>query len=294
MEINDENTDLPKNIENLEPRYFRTHQIVADISKNMNKIFASFALCHEHYYKSDNEEWVRGWFEITEEKLKYSAFAPLIYGAKGIIWFTYDTPCNPKNNNCLTDTLTGWVDKDAILDYKGNKTEKYEQVKNINAQLKAMGPVLIKLNWLETVHGSDINNFDINHTISVWLENNLPTVNDATPVLSDIGIINPSGAPFENEKNIAVGIFNESQGADYLLVFNKDLFGFRSIILEFEKVYNSYEFDYSSSTWVNQEVAITQLEIENIEPAGIKMIKLIEPELDPLCIDYGIYHGIIK
>jgi Beta-galactosidase len=70
----------------------------------------------------------------TDYQLYFSAFCPIAYGAKGIIYFTYET---------IPEKYGGKFG-DAIIDKNGNPTRKYQTVKNIDEYIsKVIGPVVM-------------------------------------------------------------------------------------------------------------------------------------------------------
>lgn len=77
----------------------------------------------------------------NKDELRYSAYTILAYGIKNPVWFCYWTP---------NETFT-----DCIIDPKGNKTDLYEYVKEINWEMKQLGPTLIHLNAEEVYHTGD-------------------------------------------------------------------------------------------------------------------------------------------
>ncbi len=70
----------------------------------------------------------------TEGQLRWQIYATLAHGAKGVLWFCYYTPTSgefPKGG--------------AIIGRDDRPTRHYEQAKRINAELKLLGPTLMKL-----------------------------------------------------------------------------------------------------------------------------------------------------
>jgi hypothetical protein len=70
----------------------------------------------------------------TESQLRWQIFASVAYGAKGVLYFCYDTPDGgefPKGGG--------------ILARDGTKTRHYEHAKRLNAELRALGPTLMQL-----------------------------------------------------------------------------------------------------------------------------------------------------
>jgi hypothetical protein len=67
---------------------------------------------------------------LTEPELRFEAMQTLAFGARGLVWFTYWSPQG-------IDTGTTWTQ--AMIDEKGNRTEHYEMVRTINADVLAIG-----------------------------------------------------------------------------------------------------------------------------------------------------------
>jgi hypothetical protein len=70
----------------------------------------------------------------TEAQLRWQIYTSLAYGARGVIYFCYQTPQGaefPKGG--------------AILTRDGRRTRHYDEARRINAALMSLGPVLLKL-----------------------------------------------------------------------------------------------------------------------------------------------------
>jgi hypothetical protein len=70
----------------------------------------------------------------TEADLRWQVYTSLAYGARGILYFTYWTPHD--------DT---WRFHNGILDEQGRRTDHYQAVQRINAELNALAPTLVQL-----------------------------------------------------------------------------------------------------------------------------------------------------
>ena len=73
-------------------------------------------------------------YDPTEAQLRWQIFTSLAYGAKGVLYFCYWTPKGrefPKGG--------------AIITAEGRRTRHYDQSARINAAVKNLGPVLMKL-----------------------------------------------------------------------------------------------------------------------------------------------------
>ncbi len=76
-----------------------------------------------------------------ENDLRWNVYTALAYGIKNIQWFTWWTPTGGR------EPFT-----DAVIDPEGKKTDLYELVKNFNAQVKTLGPVLMTLDAVAVYH----------------------------------------------------------------------------------------------------------------------------------------------
>jgi hypothetical protein len=76
----------------------------------------------------------------TEAQLRWQIYASVAYGAKGVLYFCYYTPGGGEFPKGV-----------AIITRDGRKTQHYEQAKRLNAELKRLGPTLMKLTSTRTV-----------------------------------------------------------------------------------------------------------------------------------------------
>jgi hypothetical protein len=77
----------------------------------------------------------------TEAQLRWQIYTSLAYGARGVMYFCYYTPAGaefPKGG--------------AIIQRDGRRTRHYYEAQRINAELKALGPILMKLSSTAVVH----------------------------------------------------------------------------------------------------------------------------------------------
>lgn len=121
------------------PDFYENIDIIRNSALKYNIPFWGFALVIPHMaYRNP-----------TEGEIYWQIYSLLAYGAKGILYFTYWTP-NPKTDGDY------WMSPYAIIDPDGKRTEHYEQVKKLNAGIKVMGPILLKLNSESVYHTGDI------------------------------------------------------------------------------------------------------------------------------------------
>jgi hypothetical protein len=86
-----------------------------------------------------------GYRNPTDEDLRWQVNTALAYGYKAILYFTYWTPHDEY-----------WNFRHAIVNEDGTRTEHFNQIKRINAELKVLGPVLVKLRSTGTYHAGEI------------------------------------------------------------------------------------------------------------------------------------------
>jgi hypothetical protein len=150
------------------------------------------------------------WLYPTEEILRYQVSALLIYGAKSIGWFVYER---------------AWSD----LNYQNSPEEDdalRNDIKTINLELKNMGPVLLELEWIDTVHGSDLDPF-----VEIKKEDEeafrLHKINKDTPYFhrSVEEAIAVASIPDVKAEEFAIGIFKREKAVNpYLGIMNKNVF----------------------------------------------------------------------
>ncbi len=117
------------------PDYFENLEVVSRVCRERNLPFVQ-VICsvpHGMYRPQD------------EADIRWQVYTTLAYGAKGIIYFTYTTPRDD-----------GWGYKDAILNGKGEKTERYGYVQRMNRKLNALAPWMVKLQGVAVAHSAPI------------------------------------------------------------------------------------------------------------------------------------------
>lgn len=81
----------------------------------------------------------------TEAQIRWQIFASIAYGAKGVLYFCFWTPGKGAAGS-------GEFPKGgAILTAEGLKTRHYEEARRINAEVKNLGPTLMKLTSLRVL-----------------------------------------------------------------------------------------------------------------------------------------------
>ena len=77
--------------------------------------------------------------EPTEGHLRFQLYSDLVYGAKGLQYFTY---CRPRNKGF----------KGSLIDRQGNRRDIWNLAAKINGEIQNMGPVLLSLTSTEVFH----------------------------------------------------------------------------------------------------------------------------------------------
>lgn len=148
--------------------------------------------------------------DVTEADLRWQVNTALAYGARGVMYFTYETP-----------QLPDWMQYDALIDAKGKQTAKYDIAKRINGELKKLGPTLMGL-----------------HSVAVYHTGAIP---DACKLLPEGGLIKGiEGGEF------VIGQFYSDDGARYAMIVNKSLTQPAKALVEFSQEVALYRVDPSS------------------------------------------------
>jgi|WetSurMetagenome_2_1015567.scaffolds.fasta_scaffold78181_2 hypothetical protein len=182
-------------------------------------------------------------FTPNEKSARFCLNSALIYGAQGIWWYAWHSP--QSQYNICDKPIRGAI---AML----------------NRELQTMSPELMRLTWINTVHGKA--------TDPQSGETSLKTLDQETQVLKM--------GPSETFKNIAIGVFKN--GAErYLMVFNKNLTDTaqnKTIVLNAAS-YTPTSFNKITGSWENilfkQNIPgkATSFTVDLL-PAEMKLIKL--------------------
>ncbi len=121
----------------------------------------------------------------SEADLRWQVNTALAYGARGIMYFTYRTVLG-----------TPWDFHNAILDAEGKKTPKYEQAKQINAEVLKLAPTLLRLTSEAVYHTK-------------------PVPSGAVEIPADCIVSRIEGGEF------VVGLFRADNGDRYAMFVNR-------------------------------------------------------------------------
>lgn len=246
--------------------YYRTLDLFGQRTRTANKEFWGFA--------NGNDRQIDWWnagvhtqerFPYpTDANLRFNAYSNLTYGAKGILWYTYDIPttnCNPAVITCETFNATA-----------SNDNTIYNRLTAINQEMRNMGPTLMRLNWQTTVHGSATDPFSG--------ETELPTVNASTPVMANE----------DTHDQIAIGIHNHmDNGRNYLTFFNKDWQNASpgSLYFSVSGFHDVFQFDKTNSTWSRIPQVISWAGSKtafglNFQPADLQIVDVKTANINAL------------
>jgi len=207
----------------------------------------------------------------TLERLQYEAFTLIAYGSKAVLWFTYELP-----------DLLGYYTSPTRSTNGGDHDLLYTNLKNVNLALKNMGPTLMDLNWIATIHGATVTD-PVTHegTDPVSQEPHLPTllsVGSGQTVVS-------SGQTIPDQ--FQIGIFNNAKNGDnYLIVHNKSLTTASSITFKVNGIVTIKRHNKTTDSWETVPSAIqsyaktTEIKL-NLSAANGELIWLDHRRLPP-------------
>ena len=267
-------TGVEKPCKRTSDTFFKLAQIMAEESRNANVPWWGVPLSVEHYKRGDDMSIKWGFCLYDPDnrnpktelaRIRFNAYCIIIYGAKGLAWYMYDTPnCPVTNPGRLSPYRDRYIDysfHDACLDYDGNPSVLYPYVKEVNMKLISMGPVLMDMTWLATVHGLPDNNYgDVP-------PGTLPVVDADTPVV----------ASMSKDSTMAMGIFEGKQDkCNYLIVLNKDIENDKSYTINLKNAKEVTVFNCSKKEWELKELTDSGSFTVDVETGDIELLKVIE------------------
>lgn len=130
----------------------------------------------------------------TEADLRWQVNTALAYGYKAIIYFTYWSPA-------------AWGFHHAIIEADGTRTERFDQVKRINGELKVIGPTLMKLTSTGVYHFGPVpeGSKALDESVPIQMTSDYPVV---------------------------LGMFRHEDGSTWAMVVNRDLRRENSVVLK--------------------------------------------------------------
>lgn len=177
--------------------YFDNLEVIRRQSIKHNVPFSSIILAVPHGSYRDP----------SEADLRWQVNTSLAYGARGIMYFTLWTPVD-----------SYWNFHDAIIDADGKRNRKYEIVKGINAELKVLGPLMMRLRSAAVYHSGTI-----------------PA--GAKPIPADNLISGINGGDF------VIGQFIRDDAQMYAMIVNRSFTKTAHAKIEFSRKVGIYEVD---------------------------------------------------
>ncbi|HUI91518.1 MAG TPA: hypothetical protein VLX68_04635 [Chitinivibrionales bacterium] len=218
-------------------RYFQNLDLFSTETAKRGMTFWAFP------YSTD----ITGMAPLTQPNLQFEAFAPIVYGAKGLIYYTY-----------TQDQTDGYTD--ALVDPNNNKFPIYYWAQNINAQVEIMGPTLMSLTRVGTYHESSI---DTGYA-GCSNETGLATVPATERLITSIA---------SSQQSFMVGSFFGSDNKSYLLVFNKDRNLAHSLTITLTCPQPVYQMDTLTGAW-NQIYTSTSSISSTLKTAHMQLLQL--------------------
>ena len=161
----------------IRPDYFENMEIIRQQALQHGVPFNYILLSIPHF----------GYRVPSETDLRWQVNTALAYGARGIMYFTYDSVPNMPASE---------VWGDAIIDRQGRRTARYEQVKQINSELKRLAPTLMQLT-------------------SVGVYHTRPVPNGAAGIPEEHLLKRITGGP------LVIGQFRSQEGRRYMMFVNR-------------------------------------------------------------------------
>ena len=112
--------------------FFNNLEVVRDVAKAHKLPFMVAVLLVTH----------GGYRDLTEAELRWEAFQCLAYGSSSLLWFCYWAPPDEQT----------WHFRNAIINWGGERTDHYEHVQRVNADLRALGTRLMGRESLAVFH----------------------------------------------------------------------------------------------------------------------------------------------
>lgn len=149
--------------------------------------------------------------ELSDADIRFQVFSAIVYGAKGIAYYLYQTPT-------IGNYRLGPIDTD------GSKTETWYMVRRVNRVLNAWGPTLLQLHLKGAYH--------------------LDKAEPAAGEPSNLILTNPGST------ELVVGEFEHEDGGTYLIILNKNLSQSAGLWPVWKKKPSKVERLREDATWV--------------------------------------------
>jgi hypothetical protein len=218
--------------------------------------------------------WEAGYRPVDEKYLRFTTFAPIAYGVKGLIYYTYGTYriCKDPNNtsNCVGSFGEGMIGADNVT-----KTSSYFLAQVNNAYIRdVVGPFVMASTHLGVYHNSDYIYEGYGVSESIPSEER---INASTPVLA--GFSDPA-----SNSMVAVFKHNSDPKIYYLFVVNRNFQGDAldvTLSLKGELAGRVFESSIASPTMNVMKSTLkngqTEVIVKGIAAGEGRTIKLVSP-----------------
>ncbi len=156
--------------------YFENLELIREYAARYNVPPWNIILLHAHLMYRDP----------TEAEMRWQVYTSLAYGMKGILYYVYWT-WNPAAK----------PDEVAIVDSEGKPTKHYPVVKQLNAEMRALGKLLLGLTSTGVFHTDQV-------------------PRGCRRAAGDLPIQLPDDQP------LLIGFFKDARGVDYAMIVNRD------------------------------------------------------------------------
>lgn len=228
----------------MRPDYYWNLYVLADeVLKSIKpKIIWTIIYATEHYFLDKNKvKKPHYYLPISSSTLRYTVFAPLLFNAKGIYYFTYETP--------------GKDDWDAEFEAAARENPIiYNYIKEINRELSSIGSILVPLQWECVIRGG------IKHPYS-------------KEDFRNISVSKYGGVSIENPYAMAAA-YTDGKKQKYFLVMNMDTANLNNVIVNSDRPINFEIYDIELKQWIAPNRSWKRKIAIGIPPASIKLLRI--------------------
>jgi hypothetical protein len=267
-------------------------KILAEETHSTNKTFFGVPVCAQHEIceysrKSTESNWnleiIRKMPKLTPAIFRHEAYSFIVYGAKGIMWYSYNYP-NETEPPLITSWESNklWGSSEKYSDFPSNNPLIRNTVQEINNELHNMGSVLLLLNWRQTVHGASVDP-EIKEPLLDVISNKTP-VFYKTLTRAAIEAGSTAGSTWSDD-SLAIGIF-EKNNSSFLAIMNKSLINTNCSKYNVRGDVYPYIFNKRSGGWsllerkYNKLLNMTSFETKII-PGDLELVSLSPNQNSP-------------
>jgi hypothetical protein len=269
-------------------------QILAEETRRTNKAYYGVPCCANHEVeeysrKNTAGQWsllyVRKFLNpanakspVTEAFLRHEAYSYVLYGARGLLWFSYLTPSQTE--------IVPWRDppfnsligsKEMYIDQPSNNADIRTAMQKINREISRLGPVVLQLRWAGVGHGAA--------TDPELSEPYLPLLSAGLAPFSQSASRAPveagAGAKGWKADSLAIGVFTKSN-VYYLAVMNKSLVNPNRSKFNCTGKFTPRMFDKEKGEWkalgraaYDAEHNVTSFELDlPLAPGDLQLVRL--------------------